>query len=299
MFLVTFALGVSALSREECLAFLYAYMPESDRSLPASFFELQSEQALNTRNMFPWGSLIPDAIFLNDVLPYASLTEPRDNWRSADWFIDFMYDIVRDCGDVECAVKELNTHAWGIVDPAIVFEPSRPNEINSYSPFQTIHRGNSSCTGLSILLVDSLRAVGVPARIAGTPHWNRGGEVCPNGDEDAECGNHNWVEVWAPEKGWSWVDQRRPDKQVLALNESWFNHQAIKQGGTENHTIFASSFAPTDRMIMTKGYWAGHNVLTAQRFPLAWDWAQRSIHAWNVTASYKRAEMSEQYIFEI
>ena len=32
--------------------------------------------------------------------------------------------------------------------------------------------GVATCTGLSILLVDACRSVGVPARIAGTPLWS-------------------------------------------------------------------------------------------------------------------------------
>ena len=42
----------------------------------------------------------------------------------------------------------------------------------------------ASCTGLSVLLVDALRAAGIPARFAGTPAWHD------------DRGNHSWVEVW-------------------------------------------------------------------------------------------------------
>jgi len=50
----------------------------------------------------------------------------------------------------------------------------------------TIVYGYASCTGVSILYADALRAVGVPARIVGTPAWNA----------DVSHGNHNWVEVY-------------------------------------------------------------------------------------------------------
>ncbi len=36
------------------------------------------------------------------------------------------------------------------------------------SPFQVIAAGFASCTGLSIFLIDALRSVGVPARLAGS-----------------------------------------------------------------------------------------------------------------------------------
>ena len=64
-------------------------------------------------------------------------------------------------------------------------------------PMSTITFGFASCTGVSILYTDALRAVGVPARLVGTPAWN--GEV--------ENGNHNWVEVYTgPTGGWSFIE---------------------------------------------------------------------------------------------
>lgn len=43
----------------------------------------------------------------------------------------------------------LNSRAWNIVSPPIKFVASEPNRINSYGPFETMTRHNSSCTGLS------------------------------------------------------------------------------------------------------------------------------------------------------
>jgi hypothetical protein len=55
-----------------------------------------------------------------------------------------------------------------------------------FDPMSTIAFGYASCTGISILFCNALRAVGVPARVVGTPAWygNR------------TNGNHNWVEVY-------------------------------------------------------------------------------------------------------
>jgi len=57
-----------------------------------------------------------------------------------------------------------------------------------YDPMSIINFGYASCTGVSILYVDALRSVGIPARVAGTPAWNG---VTPSLDV-----NHNWVEVY-------------------------------------------------------------------------------------------------------
>ena len=38
---------------------------------------------LQARHATPWALAVPWVVFLNDVLPYASLSEPRDDWRCA------------------------------------------------------------------------------------------------------------------------------------------------------------------------------------------------------------------------
>ncbi len=45
--------------------------------------------------------------------------------------------------------------------------------------------------------VDALRAVGIPARLAGTPAWNQA----------VQHGNHNWVEVWV-DGAWQFIEAR-------------------------------------------------------------------------------------------
>ena len=46
------------------------------------------EYAFKAKKHFPWAKHIPDQIFLNYVLPYASLNERRDEWRK-DFFYKF------------------------------------------------------------------------------------------------------------------------------------------------------------------------------------------------------------------
>src|SRR5208282_1081098 len=38
--------------------------------------------ALQARQTFPWEKTVSEKMFFNDVLPYASLDEPRDEWRT-------------------------------------------------------------------------------------------------------------------------------------------------------------------------------------------------------------------------
>ena len=71
----------------------------------------------------------------------------------------------------------------------------RPNQ----SPKESIEQGLASCTGLSIVLIDACRSVGVPTRLVGTPMWAN------------KAGNHTWVEIW--DGDWHFTGACEPDPQ--------------------------------------------------------------------------------------
>ncbi|CAK8998333.1 Alpha-L-fucosidase [Durusdinium trenchii] len=271
------------------VVFLVNFMPDADLdALKPSFVAENVRGALRARKTFHWASLAPLPVFYNDVLPYASLTEPRDPWRPK--LFEFMREATSGCLDAVCAALALNSHAWEIVDPPIIFVAAKPDELNSYSPFQTMARHNASCTGLSVFLVDALRAAGVPSRIAGVPHWNKGVTVCPGGDADAPCGNHNWVEVFV-DGGWHFLDQRGAHNE---LDRGWFfpadtNLQvpAGKDGAQTNHSIFSSSWAPGEVLLKLDPH-AYASFSPFSHFPMVWDWAARSVPAWESVAFYHR-----------
>ena len=88
--------------------------------------------------------------------------------------------------------------------------------------------GLASCTGLSILLVDACRALGIPARIVGCPLWVN------------KRGNHTWVEVW-DEGVWKFTGAAEYDSK--GLNRGWFAGTASTCDSTKPvHCIYASSF---------------------------------------------------------
>lgn len=169
----------------EALAFLVRFMPEADvEKLNVSFVVANVIDAVSMRHSkrVPWAENVPWKLFLNDVLPYAALTERRDAWRSQ--FSDFLLPkLNRSSNNASMAglIEKINTISWTIVDPPIKFIAAPPDQVNSYSPLQTMASHGASCTGLSVFLVDMLRSVGIPARSCGTPHWNHGEKECPQG----------------------------------------------------------------------------------------------------------------------
>lgn len=233
--------------QKEGMAFLIAYMPERDlESLEASFLLENVEYAYRTRQEFPWGQTIPDSVFFNDVLPYISLNERRENWRP-DFYRRFSR-YVAGCRTLFEAVDSVNRHIRDEVQVDYNTEREKPDQ----SPSESMRQGMASCSGLSILLTDAFRAVGIPSRVAGTPNWHD------------ERGNHNWCEVWID--GQWYFTEYYPNK----LNQAWFFADAGKADRNDlQKAIYASSFKPT-------GIY----------FPLVWDESIRYVPAENVTDRY-------------
>lgn len=232
---------------KEGMAFLIAYMPERDlKELKAGFLINNVDYAYMVREQFPWTKNLPDFIFLNEVLPYACLNERRDEWR-ADFYGRFL-QYVASCETLKEAIDSVNRNIRDELGVDYNTRREKPDQ----SPYESMRQGMASCSGLSILLADAFRAVGIPARVAGTPNWHD------------DRGNHNWVEVWIDGE-WCFTEY-----YPNALNKAWFLADAGKAVGTDpKHAIYASSFKPADTY-----------------FPLVWDEDIRYVHAENVTDRY-------------
>jgi transglutaminase-like putative cysteine protease len=234
--------------------FLVDNMPAGDRAGLSHDFLLENlSLAFKARTNFAWASAVPERIFFNDVLPYASLDEPRDPWR-AD-FYQRASDIVRNCKTATEAAQALNRELFKQIDVHYNLGRKRNNQ----SPKESIEQHKATCTGLSIILVDACRAVGVPARIAGVPEWAQ------------KEGNHTWIEIW--DGDWFFTGADEYDKN--GLNRGWFNSDAAKTVRSPNplNQIYATSWRRT-----------------GQYFPLAWDLDSREVPGVNVSARYAALE---------
>jgi hypothetical protein len=180
------ALGEVPAQQREGMVFLVRNMPLSDlRRLQAGFLLENVRLAFEAWEEAPWHDRISKDVFLNDLLPYASLTEERDSWRKQ--LREKCAPLVAGCKTPGEAALRLNEKIFPLFKVRYSTARKRPDQ----SPAETMDSGIATCTGLSILLVDACRAVGVPARIAGTPMWTN------------MRGNHTWVEIW--DEGWHFV----------------------------------------------------------------------------------------------
>jgi len=231
-------------------AFQSANMPDTDRrALSAQFLKDNAARAYAAWKDAPWAAHVPRAVFLDAILPYASLTEPREDWRAK--LAAVAAPLVAGCKTPGEAALALNKKLF----PALKVRYSVARSRADQSPSETIGSGLASCSGLSILLVDACRSVGVPARVVGTPLWADG------------RGNHTWVEVWDG-GGWHYLGAAEPDDK--GLDHAWFAGDAARAvKDSPQHAIYASAFRRT-----------------GLSFPLVWAPGVSWVSAENVTDRY-------------
>lgn len=244
-------------NEREGMAFLISYMPERDaKSLSADFLLENVQYAYKARAEFPWAKEVPDSVFLNDVVAYANLNENRESWRKD--FYERFKKYVAPCKTMREAIDSVNKN----VRDELLVDYNTKREKPDQAPYESMRQHMASCSGLSILLTDAFRAVGIPSRVAGTPAWHD------------DRGNHNWNEVWIDGQ-WRFTEYYPSDD----LDQSWFltdAGKAIKEDVRK--AIYAASFKPT-----------------GSYFPLIWDEDIRYVHAENVTDRYTslyRAQLS-------
>ena len=244
-------------NEREGMAFLISYMPERDaKSLSAELLLENVEYAYKARAEFPWAKEVPDSVFLNDVVAYANLNENRESWRKD--FYERFKKYVAPCKTMREAIDSVNKN----VRDELLVDYNTKREKPDQAPYESMRQHMASCSGLSILLTDAFRAVGIPSRVAGTPAWHD------------DRGNHNWNEVWIDGQ-WRFTEYYPSDD----LDQSWFltdAGKAIKEDVRK--AIYAASFKPT-----------------GSYFPLVWDEDIRYVHAENVTDRYTslyRAQLS-------
>ncbi len=243
------ALDRSPAEEREGLEFLIENMPERDlKSLKSDYLLENCRLAYQAWREAPWKDKIPKEIFLNDILPYASINEQRDDWRK-DFFERFG-PLVKDAKSPSQAATILNQKVF----PMLNVKYSTARAKADQSPNESMKSGLASCSGLSVILIDACRAVGVPARFVGTPRWSD------------NSGNHSWVEVW--DGSWHFTGACEPagDK----LNDAWFIGRAAGAKRDDRiYAIYASSFRKTP-----------------QHFPLVWDRRNDDVSSVNVTDRY-------------
>jgi len=229
-------------------SFLAEHRPERDADVAPELLRENLTLALAARESFPWARDVPEELFFNDVLPYAVFDETRERWRAS--FLELAKPIVADATTASEAAQALNREFFHAVNVHYNTGRKRPNQ----SPSESIAQGRATCTGLSIILVDACRAVGIPARAAGVASWHD------------DRGNHTWAEVWDGR----WYFTGADEYDANGLDRGWFQGDAAKAvPGDPRYAVWATSWRPADFTV-----------------PLVWDPRDTSIPAVDSTPRY-------------
>ncbi|MCP3916334.1 MAG: polyhydroxyalkanoate depolymerase [bacterium] len=245
--------ALARVPEDQCsgLRWLVEHMPADDlKTLGADYLVENCTLAYEAWRASPWKDQLGEELFLDAVLPYASINERRDAWR-ADFRSRFA-PLVKDAKSPGEAAAILNNEVFGLVGVKYSTKRRKADQ----SPYESMETGLASCTGLSVLLIDACRSVGVPARFVGTPLWSDG------------SGNHSWVEVW--DDGWHFTGAAEPSGHEL--DKAWFTGRAA--GATREdprHAIYAVTWRKTPI-----------------KFPMVWKRGEPAIHAVDVTDRYTR-----------
>lgn len=272
------------------MAFLLKNMPDFDREeMDLNLLRENVEYAHLAREKYSWAKRLPEDVYLYDVLPYHVVDEVRDSWRKElyEMFAPAV-DTCKTMYDAVCAVNANIPRLTGV-------DYNTKREKTNQSPRESMRQGMASCTGLAILLVDAYRAVGIPARFAGTASWHD------------NRGNHSWTEVWLDGQ-WRVTEYYFPSK----LDHLWFMADASKANAEDRtYAIYATRFGKADdwfpmvwadgdvegRSVEELPKWVGAENVTNHYQELAYEQYTRHIEAGTHTfikiAGYKDAKHKE------
>ncbi len=212
----------AAPSTDAGLAYLVKYLPLRDlERMPPDSLAANVALAYQARSEVPWGARLPEDVFLDSVLPHASVTEPRQSMRAE--FHNRYLPLVKDCQRPGEAALTLNKTLFRDYKVGYNTRRLRTDQCSK----ESIAQGMATCTGLSIMLIEACRSVGVPARLAGIASWPGRG------------GNHTWVEIW--DDGWHFIGAAEPDEH--GLDHAWFVGDAAKAiKGSAQSAIYAVTY---------------------------------------------------------
>ena len=241
--------------REE-LAYLIINMLPADRdTMSLDLLAENVSYAHKVRESYPWAKALPQEIYLTDVLPYHVVDEVRDAWRKR--LYELFAPEVANCHTLEEAIHAVNSRIPELT--GVHYNTLR--EKTNQSPRESMRQGMASCTGLSILLVDAYRAVGIPARFVGTASWHD------------NRGNHSWTEVWLDGE-WRVTEYYFPSQ----LDHLWFMADAAKaKADDRQYAIYATRFGKADDWFPM--VWCGEDNTNIEDLP-------KFIGAENVTQHY-------------
>ncbi len=220
------ALASVPAAQRSSMEWLLEHMPREDReTLDAAFLLAHVAAATKAWEQAPWHDVIDEVMFREAILPYASISEKRELWIEP--LRAKCAPMIEGVQTPYAAAAALNQKLFA--DTQVKYSTKRKRA--DQSPSESMESGVASCSGLSILLIDACRSVGIPARFVGVPMWMDG------------SGNHSWVEIW---DGAAWHFTGAAEPSGERLDEGWFTARAATQDNAKpEHGIYAVTWRDT------------------------------------------------------
>ena len=138
--------------------------------------ELADDHAARLKALY--GDKPTPTLFREYVAPLTSLGEEPVDWLPT--LRPIAQELAKGAPTPLEAARRINRGLWDRVKVKYSTKRDKANQ----DPLHSMRIGMASCSGLSILLADACRSVGIPARLVGC-NWR------------AKPGNHTWVEIWS------------------------------------------------------------------------------------------------------
>ncbi|WP_258205308.1 transglutaminase domain-containing protein [Paenibacillus radicibacter] len=213
---------------EWALKYLYAYMPVTDLAdYEGALYLNHVRKTLEIRKQMPWGTTVPDYLFLHFVMPYRVNTENIEDSRG---FLN--EQLVERTSHLSMKDAILETNYWCHETATYI-----GSDLRTISPMTMIRNARGRCGEESTLAVAALRSIGIPARQVYTPRWAHSDS------------NHAWVEAWADGK-WYYFGACEPE---ACLNQGWFTPPG-RRAMLVNTRIFADYRGPEDITLADKWF---------------------------------------------
>lgn len=217
--------------------------------------------SLHAKVEYPWARGVARDVWYDYNLPYASVNEARSNWRPLlRQQVDPLLQGLRTDGgwedvSVDAVVEVVNANMWSALAPSgtddIWFNAGSTPLV--FDPMSVMQYGYASCTGISLLLLDALKSVGVCARLAGTPAWHG----------IKQNGNHNWIEVFNPDTRQWGILEGKPAGGGESLRDPcsvWFCNPDNFPYGANSTAVFAARFDRVDADTYYRMSWDPSNM---------------------------------------
>jgi transglutaminase-like putative cysteine protease len=168
---------------------------------PADRLEIRSEILLQQTTPFPLNSARPSTLVTFPVkfsgfesaiaAAYQTTTFPDDFAQIQEWIGDKVDVLTMD------GAEEVLAAVACVIRGAIKYR--RREEKGVQTPTTTLAEGSGSCRDMATLMLEALRALGLPARFAS-------GYLDCDASEAGRASTHAWAEAYLPEIGWTGYD---------------------------------------------------------------------------------------------